>query len=181
MSIAELTAFKEFISNINAYLEFGVGGSTVFVHENTDAQIIGVDSSLKWIEQVNKHVDDRVNLRFVDIGPVGDWGMPVDEQNKDNWPEYSKSINTFELEPDVIFVDGRFRVACLIQAVLFSTKNNLDPIILLHDCNRDYYNSGKNILKCISQVDTLAAFKLNDKYQLEDLVLLYNDFKYILD
>ena len=71
MSIAELAVFKKYISNINVYFEFGVGGSTVFVYENTNAQIIGVDSSSKWIEQVSKHVDDRVNLKFIDIGPVG--------------------------------------------------------------------------------------------------------------
>ena len=180
MSIAELAVFKKYISNINAYFEFGVGGSTVFVHENTNAQIIGVDSSSKWIEQVGKHVDDRVNLKFIDIGPVGDWGMPKNEQKKNNWPLYSKSINTIDLKPDVILVDGRFRVACLIQTILYSTKNNLDPIILLHDCNRNDYNPGKEMLTCLDQVGTLAVIKLNNKYQLEDLELLYHKFKFIL-
>ena len=180
MSRAELTAFKGYISNINTYFEFGVGGSTVFVHENTNAQIVGVDSSLKWIEQVKKHVDGRVDLMFIDIGPVGDWGMPRNEQNKGNWPLYSTSINTNNLKPEVILVDGRFRVACLIQTILYSTKNNLDPIILLHDCNRNEYNPGKELLTCLDQVGTLAVFKLKSKYQLEDLELLYHKFKYIL-
>lgn len=180
MSIAELAVFKKYISNINAYFEFGVGGSTVFVHENTNAQIIGVDSSSKWIEQVSKHVDDRVNLKFIDIGPVGDWGVPKNEQNKGDWPLYSTSINTIDIKPEVILVDGRFRVACLVQTVLFSVKNNIDPIILLHDCSRDHYNPGKELLTCINQVETLAAYKLNGKYHLEDLELLYHKFKYIL-
>lgn len=180
MSIAELAAFKKHISNINTYFEFGIGGSTVFVHENTNAQIVGVDSCQEWIERVNEHVDDRVELKFVDIGPIRDWGVPKNEQNKGDWPMYSASINTIEIKPEVILVDGRFRVACLVQIVLFSVKNNIDPTILLHDCNRDHYNPGKKLLKCINQVETLAAYKLNGKYHLEDLELLYNDFKYDL-
>lgn len=180
MSKAELTAFESYISNINSYFEFGVGGSTVFVHENSNAKIVGVDSSRQWIERVNGYVDDRVNLKFVDIGPVGDWGMPKNEQNKSNWPVYSTTINTIDIMPEVILVDGRFRVACLVQTVLFSVKNNIDPIILLHDCNRDHYNPGKELLTCINQVETLAAYKLNGEYRPEDLELLYNDFKYIL-
>ena len=180
MTLLEINLFTKYVSRCNQYFEYGVGGSTVHASINSSAIIRGVDSSREWISKVNKLTKtSQVNLTYIDIGPIGKWGNPANNKTKHLWPNYSLHINHTDITPDFILVDGRFRVACIIQSILYSIKNNIDPIISLHDCKRSDYNTVNRLLSCVDQVDELSIYKVNfDVVNEDELNDLYEDFKF---
>ena len=68
---------------------------------------------------------------------------------------------TYEKPFDVYFVDGRFRVACVCQALLHGHK---DSIVILHDFvqQRPWYHQILNVAKKITQVDKMIILKRRD-------------------
>lgn len=63
--------------------------------------------------------------------PVNERGYPISStEEKDSWINYPNALMESPKEPDVVLVDGRFRVACALTALL-----NLKPdaIIMIHD------------------------------------------------
>ena len=163
MTESELSMFDTYTDGIKHYYEFGVGGSTVHIYNNTNATIEGVDSSKAWINKVINLCSDttKIKLRHVNIGATGAWGFPTGEELKDNWPNYSDSINSVAKAPDVVLVDGRFRVACITSTILFALNHNVEPTIILHDAKRSYYDPGKNLLQLIDSNRYLHVYKLD--------------------
>jgi hypothetical protein len=54
-------------------------------------------------------------LRHVDVGPVGQWGVPMGPEKIRNWPRYALDpFAATDLDFDVILVGGRFRAHCLL-------------------------------------------------------------------
>lgn len=177
MTGSELIMFNTYINDIKHYYEFGVGGSTVYVYNNTDATIEGVDSSRTWITKVASLCPDttRINLHHVNIGTTGAWGFPNGEERRNNWPDYSNSINSVVKEPELVLVDGRFRVACIANTILYALNNNVELIIMLHDAQRSYYNPAKDLLQLIDSNRHLHAYKLScrDKHEVTHVLNNY--------
>jgi len=118
-------------------LEYGSGGSTVDFLTRTQARVVSVESDPEWVAKLREHPlvaesGSRVDLRHVDIGPVGEHGTPVDPATSDRWPSYWHAGD--DLDPDLVFVDGRFRVACALRAAICWGV----PVVM-HDFNRPYY------------------------------------------
>lgn len=180
MTHREIDLLNRYINTCKNYFEFGIGGSTVYVCNNTNANIRGVDSSTEWISNVQKMVDNkRVKLTHIDIGPTREWGNPVDDSFKHKWSDYYTSIHKTDIEPDLILVDGRFRINCILQSILFSIEKNIDPIISLHDCQRPGYKHGTDYLECIDRSDNLAMFKISkDRIDIDMLNSTSDKFKY---
>tara|TARA_Y100000310_G_C20593484_1_gene769305 strand:+ start:161 stop:778 length:618 start_codon:yes stop_codon:yes gene_type:complete len=195
MSIKELKEFSSRIIKSKEYFEYGLGGSTLYAFDFSDAKISGVDTSKEWIKDVSTEIekslmydlindktrkinnDIRADLRHIDLGPVGKWGRvknwKKDDQQK--FYKYSKSIFDFETNPDLIFIDGRWRVACAAQAVLFSLDKNISPIIMLHDAERKQYAPVWDILEPIKRVDRLQLFKLKKENDISQIEKIYEE------
>lgn len=62
----------------------------------------------------------QFSIHGVDIGEVRNWGYPKNTTVNESWLSYSRAILTYGLEADLVLVDGRFRVACALHAVLLS-------------------------------------------------------------
>lgn len=183
----EIDFFSKVVNDSKEYFEYGSGGSTLYVYNNTEAKINSIDSSKKWIEKVLSLISNkgRVKIKYVFIGKLGNWGKPVNGLFKIFWPNYSKSIFELAKNPDVIFIDGRFRVACAIQIVLFCLDRGIRPKILLHDCVREEYLEIYNILEPIEKIDSdmedklgLQLFEIKDAYNLNELRILFCRYKY---
>jgi hypothetical protein len=113
----------EFLSGLaphaRVYGEYGVGASTSWMAERTSARIIGVDSSSEWIEKVRASVPpERVDLRHVDVGPLGAWGRPKDFSRRHAFRDYVGGLWNRDQRPDLVLIDGRFRVACFLKSCL---------------------------------------------------------------
>lgn len=113
----------EFLSRLagsaNVYGEYGVGLSSVWVSRNTTADILAVDTSREWIARVSECLPEgRATLRHVSVGDLVSWGRPRDYRHRSAFEDYVSSIWTHDRKPDLVLVDGRFRVACFLKSLL---------------------------------------------------------------
>ncbi len=186
LSGKEQAFFKKNIANVNTYLEFGAGGSTFICLINTKAsRIVSVESDSNWVNYLRKwriiRKAEKKRLKFfsVSIGKVGKWGRPTEEDKKELFPDYSKNVFEEYKDNDLIFIDGRFRVACAIQAALNSSQNTK---IMMHDyVNREHYHIIEQFLEVEETVDTMALFRIKDGVNKDDLLKLYEEYKYNCD
>jgi len=112
-------AFKRIASRSRVYGEYGSGTSTIWMLENTSALVLSVDSSEEWTSTVRARSghSDRLLAHWVDLGPIGRWGRPLGYSHRDRFSEYADWIWRQDERPDLVLVDGRFRVACFLTAL----------------------------------------------------------------
>lgn len=175
MSDVEKALFLKTISEKGGvYFEFGSGGSTVAASgvDSID-EIISVESDSGWLDKVRTHLTKKNLLISVDIGPTKDWGTPTDRRHSHKWSAYSSAIDGHR--PDVVLVDGRFRVACICKAILSLNENG---IIVVHDFwNRTHYHVVLPFLDVVSRADTLAVFKVKSGVDKKKVLALWNEYK----
>lgn len=169
------------------YLEFGSGGSTFLALLTSKIKkVVSVESDANWIDYLMgwKIISDSVNqgrLDFVkvDIGEVGEWGVPLNDEKKDLYPNYHSKVFEDKQDFDLVFIDGRFRVACLCSSIIHCNRNIK---ILIHDFNnRPYYHKVIEFLDFIDTCDTLAEFKIRENIDKQKLLKLYEESKFIYD
>eukprot|EP01038_Epipyxis_sp_PR26KG_P010669 gene10669-14326_t len=141
--------------NSSVYFEYGMGGSTILACLSSSNLIIySIDSNMEWIDNIQKNKciqhnlnngimanfkhnhsyhranNKRIFISLADIGPVVKWGYPLNNDHRNKWNNYYESINIIRDKVDLVLVDGRFRVACALYALLV-TKNTTR--IIFHD------------------------------------------------
>jgi hypothetical protein len=64
---------------------------------------------------------DKARLRvFVaNLGPVGRFGYPLTYAKRGNFAAYTDVIWQQDAKPEVVLIDGRFRVACFLTSLLY--------------------------------------------------------------
>ena len=73
--------FKSLTSNVKTYFEYGCGKSTEYMYNNSNASIFSVDTSKEWalktlnLSKVSEN--NRLNIKWIDVGDVVDWGYPI--------------------------------------------------------------------------------------------------------
>lgn len=154
------------------YFEFGSGGSTVMAANVSTLKIISVENDEKWIQKVLEKVNN-VKIIYINIGAVGNWGFPIDNSGISNYPKYSSAIDGYR--PDIVLIDGRFRVACIAKAILNLNENGF---IIVHDFwNRIYYHDVLEFLDVVDSADTLSIFKIKDNISFEKVEFLWEKYK----
>lgn len=169
MKPSEVSYLAAFLGRTGSYVEFGAGGSTVLACQLVSGRVIAVDSSREWLDKVARacaELADRPQplLVHVDIGPTGAWGAPIDEGGRDRWPRYSSAV--WECPgatlADLYLIDGRFRVACALEALL---RCRSDAILLVHDyAPRPQYRIIEEFARPVIACETLAAFVRRDAF-----------------
>lgn len=180
-----LSVFDHYVSNAACYLEYGAGGSTVRAAQRGARYIITVDSSRKWIDAVRAHVGafGRIELVYCDIGEVGPWGRPRDQKGLHGYFAYMSMpwqiARGQALEPTVILVDGRFRVACFLYSLLCAQGGT---IILFDDyVNRDHYHVVEQFSRPHEYYGRMAVFEVNKSFSLPDIVSKIAEYSIISD
>ncbi len=139
MSEPEIALLRRTLREGARYLEFGAGGSTAEALAAGVTQLTSVESSSVWVERVSMHSSvapavaaGRARLMHVDIGPIENWGYPSDKASAIKWPAYSQAVwATLEASSlDIVLVDGRFRVACALNAVW---RCRPETLLMVHD------------------------------------------------
>lgn len=174
MSAAEITQLELQLAGLSSLLEFGCGGSTLVAARQV-RRIVSVDSDPEWLRKVQAEVA-REAVEFTpfhaDIGAVGEWGQPTDEGRIRDWPRYHTQIwRSMSGSPDAVLIDGRFRVACLLQAIIHCKP---DCVLLFHDFwDRPHYHVVLRHADVLARVDTLAVLRargqVDGKAVLQDL------------
>jgi hypothetical protein len=166
---------RVFASGIRNYMEFGLGGSTLAAIRAGVDTIISVDSDPAWVAAVRRHAEiapliasGAASILHGDIGPVGEWGNPLDRTPSTKWPRYIATAwaeaARRNISPDLIYVDGRFRVSCCysIAAIAAGRFSAPPPRVLLHDVNeeRPHYLDVLAFFDIAEQAGSLCLLKL---------------------
>ncbi len=135
--------FRQQISSARSYLEYGSGGSTILANRVVGT-LVSVDSDAKFLSEVRRKLagEERraiTRLIHVNIGLTQDWGMPVftrpTRRRIRRWEDYPSApwryFRSIGQQPDLILVDGRFRVACVLESLL--SLSPLSPAQILLD------------------------------------------------
>jgi hypothetical protein len=127
LPVAETALLCGAYAEARVILEYGAGGSTLIAGQVPGARVFAVDSDAAWIARLSSHFathppEAPVVLHHADIGPVRDWGHPADRSGRDRWPGYAAGVweRPDFVAPDVVFIDGRFRLACFLTVLLRS-------------------------------------------------------------
>jgi len=162
--------FLELLTSAGAYLEFGMGGSTVLAAMH-GVRFVSVDSDPHFMRAVKTkvassgHADpERQTFIHADIGPTEAWGTPVLQratpERVKRWRNYLDAPWAAMKDapgPYLVLVDGRFRVACALTAA-----KNLDASqtqILIDDyVGRDHYRAVERHLELRGRSGRMALF-----------------------
>ncbi len=120
------TLLSEALAGAQTYLEFGCGGSTASAIAAGVSTIVSVESDPEWATSVAGYAKANgrpdVEVLHADVGPTRSWGYPADDSAVDRWPTYAMrpwaSLHAQGLTPDLVLIDGRFRLACLAISLL---------------------------------------------------------------
>ncbi|MFL2803377.1 MAG: hypothetical protein ACJ0BB_00500 [Dehalococcoidia bacterium] len=173
--------FKQILIESKYYGEYGVGHSTKWVYKNTYAKILAVDTSHNWVKRTEKELkfDKRVKINWANLGPVRALGRPVNYDYRHNFDEYTSSIWTRDEKPDVVLIDGRFRVACFLKSLL---NANPSTIILFDDyVNRPHYHIVEEFLIPKQICGRQACFVVPPNLDKENINKMYNQFLIVMD
>ncbi len=197
MSATEQALFETVVKQSRRFLEFGLGGSTLVAVRSKVGTIVSVDSDPTWVAAVRTHVevapriaDGTMSVLHADIGPVREWGNPVDRQEMQKWPRYliaawSEWVRRRQF-PDLVLVDGRFRIACclsvLLAAARLSPSTDALPSVLLHDFTdeRPQYRQLLQLFDIHHQAESLCHLKIRASASVADALtrLLVCQFDY---
>lgn len=139
---AEAVLLSAGYARADVILEYGSGGSTVLGAE-LGKRVFSVESDKNWAQMMRdwfaaNPATGEVDIIWSDIGPTKEWGHPVDERGWKRFARYPLEVwdlDEFE-HPDVVLVDGRFRVGCALAAAYRITR----PVTLYFD---DYVNRAR--------------------------------------
>jgi hypothetical protein len=125
-----LAMFEACLSDAKCLLEFGSGGSSMTAARMKVSTIISVESDADFLAATEAAVRaTAIQTNFIghyaDIGPTRDWGNPADRSKVHLWPRYCSSVwvriaSESLPPPDLVLIDGRFRVACLLVTLLMA-------------------------------------------------------------
>ncbi len=146
-------------------LEYGSGGSTVMAGDMVGKHVTSVESDKAWAKMMEgwfaaNPPQSPVRMVHHDIGPTREWGHPKTAQGWKRYPGYALRVwdhRKFR-QPDVVLVDGRFRVGCAL-AVAYRTQK---PVVVLFDdyVQRDQYHEVEEFLGQPEITGRLARFEI---------------------
>jgi len=139
MPDAEAAVIRAAYAQAGTILEFGSGGSTVVAAE-AGKRVTSVESDKDWAQMMRDWFAahpplGQVEIIWSDIGPTKEWGHPVDDSGWKGFARYPLAVWDMPgfTHPDVVLVDGRFRLGCALGAAFRITR----PVTLFFD---DYAN-----------------------------------------
>jgi len=143
----------DFMSADKDVLEWGSGGSTNFFsqfvkHWDT------VEHDAVWASKIKQQALKGVDYHSV---PINWKASTRRDGNYDEFKEYVEFPKTLNKQWDVIFIDGRARVACA-ESVLRNHLLKKDGIVVVHDWERDHTNKDpdSNYKKMLKYYDVVT-------------------------
>jgi hypothetical protein len=160
----EAEALRAAYAGAGTVLEYGSGGSTVLAAE-LGATVWSVESDPDWAAMMrdwlaNHPAKGRAHVVHIDVGPTKAWGYPRDEAAFRQWPDYPMQVWDMPgfTHPDVVLVDGRFRLACFLTVAHRITR----PCTLFFDdyAPRAAYHKAEALCRPTRMIGRMAQFDL---------------------
>ncbi len=147
---------KDKILKSNFFLEFGSGNTTIFAFKNK-INFYSIESDRNFYFHLKN--ENIKNIYFYSLGFVEHYSYPLFKSAifqkfyKTRAKAYASKVfqelKKNSLFPDLILVDGRYRVLCMLHIFNFLKINNLiNTCVILDDFKeRQYYQVLKNFFK----------------------------------
>ena len=102
--------------------------------------------------------EERLHLCWVDVGKLAAWGHPESFEKRHNFPEYANWMWDQGAKPDLILIDGRFRIFCFLTSLLRACPRTL---ILFDDySDRSVYHVVEEFLPVTDRCGRQALFEV---------------------
>ena len=172
--------FKREAALSTCYGEYGMGTSTQWVLRNTSAKVVAVDTSQHWVQEVERqNQSDRLDAKWIDVGVLADWGRPLSYTHRHAFTDYITSIWTRGIKPDLVLVDGRFRVCCFLQSMLSAKPGT--RIIFDDYMDRPWYHVVEEIAARLEVCGRQALFEVAEDKDTKAIEQMRDHFLYVLD
>jgi hypothetical protein len=193
LDAASLEYFEATIPSISCYLEYGSGGSTFVAHKFVKC-LVSVESDKGFARAVERTLEAapsqaEVVVIPVNIGLTEGWGRPVFKtptpRRVRRWRAYPKAPWEFfrgrDIHPDLVFIDGRFRVACALETLLNQSAES-SCLILIDDYEgRPYYAVVEQFADLVEMQGRMGVFRRKGELDREAcqraLESAYGDFR----
>lgn len=164
-----LPFFLEKLSGSKLFLEFGSGGSTIAA-ARMGKRFVTVESDENFLSEVKKAIGPgagRSQFFYTNVGRTGPWGIPIikfkTRARLARWRRYVDAPWAYLKEsgefPDLIFIDGRFRVACALSSFKY-LQGRSDALVLVDDyVGRPEYQVIEKFGTLEKTVGRLAVFR----------------------
>jgi len=157
--------FKSLTKDIKTYFEYGCGKSTEFMYRHSNCKIFAVDTSKFWVKKTKNisviDKDERLNLKWIDVGDIGEWGYPKSFKKRENFQDYANWFWKQNQIPNLVLIDGRFRVFCFLTCLKYGpigTKIIFDDYI-----NRPHYHLVEEFSTVLDKCGRQALFEVTNK------------------
>ena len=178
--------FKKLTKGTKVYGEYGCGQSTLWIARNTNNTILCVESSQKWAERIERFVPNvnKLKIDLINLGPTVSYGYPKTYEKREQFTLYCNSIwNHKGLIPEIVLIDGRFRVACFLTCLLKAKSGT--KLIFDDYLSNPHYHVVEEFLKPREFCGRQALFivpiiEINSFYEKRLLKEIAN-FQYVLD
>jgi hypothetical protein len=142
--------FLSLITDCRFYLEYGSGGSTV-VAAALNKPFISIETDWLFLRALRRKIGALTGaqrLLHANIGPIGPWGIPFpggrpSSRRLAKWKAYPKTPWSFIRQdnyPDLVLIDGRFRVAtALTCCVLLRACSDVQILVDDFEDNPHYH------------------------------------------
>lgn len=181
-SKGETDFFRALIAGKVSYAEYGIGTATEIACTSPLTNIISVANDRLLAEQFfsANHIlpgqfpNNRVTLLVVDLGPAGGTGIPLDGSRASSWSQYVDAPFSQKIVPDIVLINGPFKVACMLRTVLDAPE--ADVVVKCDDFSR--FNLIEPFLTTVEQCDSLVYLRRNPQISNKNASNLLTSFAY---
>ncbi|KAA9009514.1 hypothetical protein F3S47_08595 [Histidinibacterium aquaticum] len=176
MPEAEADWLRDTYEAASVILEYGSGGSTVLASEMPGKTIRSVENDWAWARMMRAWFESnpgrsRPEIVHVGIGPTKAWGRPRNYVRHAEFARYPLAVwdGPEAIQPDVVLIDGRFRVGCLLACV-FRAKR---PLTVLFDdyVEREHYHVCEDYAERVETRGRMARFEVTPRQIRNDELL----------
>lgn len=145
------------------YVEFGCGGTTVLAN-SLRVRTISVESDARYAAVVRDALPHPESTQIVTppMGLTGPWGMPLFFAARKGPRYIDAPFERLTTEfPDLIFVDGRYRVACALASARHAARGGFISKVLFDDYElRDQYHVVEKYLGVPERIGRAGLFSV---------------------
>ncbi len=147
MDEASIARFKAEVSRARHYVEFGSGGSSVFV-DRQGIPGISVENDRFYARAVASRLNGgSIRQIVIGMGLTREWGFPLFPDPRLAEAYVSAPWQTGAPFPDFILVDGRYRVACALESARRAHEANAHAVLMFDDYTvRPHYHVVEDLL-----------------------------------
>lgn len=159
-------AYEAACASAGVVLEYGSGGSTFLALRAGAEFVMSVESDRAWAGQIAEALGaefpaHRFLVHHANIGPTLPWGRPAKNAAFRRFHLYPAEIwdHPQFRHPDVVLIDGRFRVACFLATMIRCTR----PVTVLIDdyIDRENYHWIEELVPRAEMIGRMARFTVH--------------------